>query len=122
MKTNKTGLVRILEAFKYSKDGFVAAFKSEEAFRQDVLLCSVLFIVALILNISFIEKLFLFSSLFLVIISELINTAIEVIVDRISEKIHPLSKIAKDIGSCIVLSSFIYLILVWIIVLYENFL
>ncbi|MDD2839528.1 MAG: diacylglycerol kinase [Rickettsiales bacterium] len=122
MKPNKTGLERILNAFKYSRDGFVAAFKSEEAFRQDVLLCSVLFFIAILLDISFIEKLFLFSSLFLVIISELVNTTIEVIIDRISDDIHPLSKIAKDIGSCIVLVSFMYLILVWIIILYENFL
>lgn len=122
MKPGKTGLERILNAFKYSRDGFIAAFKSEEAFRQDVLLCSILFIITLILNISFIEKIFLFSTLFLVIIAELINTAIEAIIDRISHEIHPLSKIAKDIGSCIVLVSFVYLILVWIIVLYENFL
>jgi diacylglycerol kinase (ATP) len=122
VKTNKTGLIRILNAFKYSKDGFVAAFKSEEALRQDVLLCGVLFVITLLLKISFIEKLFLFSSLFIVILSELLNTAIEVIVDRISEEIHPLSKVAKDIGSCVVLVSFVYLILVWIIVLYENFL
>jgi len=122
MKPNKTGLERILDAFKYSKDGFMAAFKSEEAFRQDVLLCSILFFITLILNISFIEKLFLFSSLILVLISELVNTAMEVIVDRISDEIHPLSKIIKDIGSCIVLISFVYLVVVWIIVLYENFL
>ena len=56
------------------------------------------------------------------IISELVNTAIEMTIDRISDEIHPLSKIAKDIGSAIVLTSFIYLILVWIIVLYQNFL
>ncbi|HSQ98225.1 MAG TPA: diacylglycerol kinase [Rickettsiales bacterium] len=122
MKTNKTGLARILEAFKYSKDGFVSAFKTEEAFREDILLCAVLFIISILLPISFIEKLFLFSSLFLVILCELINTAIETIIDRISEKIHPLSKVAKDIGSCIVLISFVYLILVWFIILYENFL
>ena len=99
MKTNKTGIVRILNAFIYSKDGFKSAFKTEEAFRQDVLLCSILFILATILNISYIEKLFLYSSLFLVIISELVNTAIEMTIDRISDEIHPLSKIAKAFAS-----------------------
>ena len=121
MKTNKTGIARILNAFIYSRDGFKSAFKTEEAFRQDVLLCSILFILATILNISYIEKLFLYSSLFLVIISELVNTAIEMTIDRISDEIHPLSKIAKDIGSAVVFTSFVYLILVWIIILYQNF-
>ena len=121
MKTNKTGIARILNAFIYSRDGFKSAFKTEEAFRQDVLLCSILFILATILNISYIEKLFLYSSLFLVVISELVNTAIEMTIDRISDEIHPLSKIAKDIGSAVVLTSFVYLILVWIIILYQNF-
>ena len=121
MKTNKTGIARILNAFIYSRDGFKSAFKTEEAFRQDILLCSILFILATILNISYIEKLFLYSSLFLVIICELVNTAIEMTIDRISDEIHPLSKITKDIGSAVVLISFVYLILVWIIILYQNF-
>lgn len=121
MKTNKTGIARILNAFIYSRDGFKSVFKTEEAFRQDVLLCSILFILATILNISYIEKLFLYSSLFLVIISELVNTAIEMTIDRISDEIHPLSKIAKDIGSAVVLTSFVYLILVWVVILYQNF-
>lgn len=122
MKTNKTGITRILYAFKYSKDGFMSAFKTEAAFRQDVLLCSILFIISLFLDVSSVEKLFLFSSLILIIICELINTAIETIIDRISDEIHPLSKVAKDIGSCIVLMSFVYLILVWIVILCENYL
>ena len=89
---------------------------------KNILLCSILFVLATIFDVSFIEKLFLYSSLFLVIICELVNTAIEMIIDRISDEIHPLSKIAKDIGSAVVLTSFVYLILVWVNILYQNFL
>lgn len=121
MKSGKTGISRILNAFRYSYDGFISAFKSEEAFRQDILVCIILIPIAILLPISVLEKLFLFSSLFLIILAELINTAIEMIIDRISDEIHPLSKVAKDIGSCIVLISFLYLATVWGIILYENF-
>lgn len=121
MKTTKKGIARILNAFKYSYDGFIATFKSEEAFREDILVCIILTPIAIFLPITIIEKLFLFSSLFLIILAELTNTAIEMIIDRISDEIHPLSKIAKDIGSCLVLVSFLYLITTWGIILYENF-
>ena len=76
--------------------------------------------IAILLDISIVEKMFLFSTLFLVILAELINTAIEMTIDRISEELHPLSKVAKDIGSCIVLVSFIYMILIWSIILFNN--
>ena len=120
-KRTKKGLPRILNAFKFSYDGFVATFKSEEAFRQDIIICMILAPIAIFLPITLIEKLFLFSTLFLIVMAELINTAIEMTIDRISEELHPLSKIAKDIGSCIVLVSFMYLILVWSLILYSNF-
>lgn len=120
-KRTKKGLPRIMNAFKFSYDGFVATFKSEEAFRQDIIICMILAPIAIFLPITLIEKLFLFSTLFLIVMAELINTAIEMTIDRISEELHPLSKIAKDIGSCIVLVSFMYLILVWVLILYSNF-
>lgn len=120
-KRTKKGLPRIMNAFKFSYDGFVATFKSEEAFRQDIIICMILAPIAIFLPITLIEKLFLFSALFLIVMAELINTAIEMTIDRISEELHPLSKIAKDIGSCIVLVSFMYLILVWSLILYSNF-
>ncbi len=121
MKTTKKGIARILNAFKYSYDGFISAFKSEEAFRQDILVCIILAPTAIFLPITIVEKLFLFSSLFLIVLAELTNTAIEMTIDRISDEIHPLSKIAKDIGSCLVLISFLYLITVWGTILYANF-
>ena len=71
------------------------------------------FIIAIFLKITYLEKLLLISSLFFIIIVELINTAIEVVIDRISDEYHILSKKAKDIGSLLVLITFIYAIIVW---------
>ena len=121
MKNTKTGIARILSAFRYSFDGFIAAFKSEEALREDVYLSLVLIPIVIFIRIDLIEKILLFSSVFFVIFAELINTAIEVIIDRISNDFHLLSKKAKDIGSCLVLISFVYLIVIWSLILYENF-
>ncbi|MDR0762138.1 MAG: diacylglycerol kinase [Campylobacteraceae bacterium] len=121
MKTGDKGIKRILKAFIYSTEGFLESVKSEAAFRQELVLCAVLLVVALLLPISTIEKLFLISSLFLVLLMELVNTAIEAVVDRISSEIHPLSKKAKDIGSLLVLLSFIYLGLVWAVIIAALF-
>lgn len=120
MKSTKKGIVRILNAFKYSYDGFIATFKSEEAFRQDVLVFIILTPIAIFLPITILEKTVLIMSLFIIIIAELINTAIEMTIDRISDDFHKLSKIAKDIGSCVVLISFINLFAVWLPILYSN--
>lgn len=113
MKSSKKGIKRILKAFTYSFDGFKSVFKTEEAFRQELFLCIFLFIIAVFLKITYLEKLLLISSLFFIIIVELINTAIEVVIDRISDEYHILSKKAKDIGSLLVLITFIYAIIVW---------
>lgn len=121
MKSTDKGLKRILKAFTYSFDGFKAAFKSEEAVRQEALLCSILFIVSLLLKITCIEKLLLISSLFTIILMELVNTAIEVVIDRISEDYHMLSKKAKDIGSLLVLISFLYTIIIWSTIIVKNY-
>ena len=120
MKSTDKGLKRILKAFTYSFDGLKAAFKSEEALRQDMLLCSILLIVSLLLKITYIERLILISSLFMIILMELINTAIEVVIDRISDDYHILSKKAKDIGSLLVLISFIYTAMVWLTIILKN--
>ncbi|MDR1975360.1 MAG: diacylglycerol kinase [Campylobacteraceae bacterium] len=118
MKTGNSGIKRILKAFVYSYDGFVESVKSEAAFRQELALCAVLLVAALLLPVTVIEKLFLISTLFLVLLMELINTAIEAVVDRVSDELHPLSKKAKDVGSLLVLVSFIYLGVVWAVVIY----
>ena len=118
MKTNKSGIQRILNAFKYSYEGFISAFKSEEALKQDVIVFVIFTIIALLLPICFFKTAILISSLLFIIFAELVNTAIETIIDRISEEYHELSKKAKDIGSCLVLLSFINAILIWSSIIY----
>ena len=120
MKSNKKGIKRILKAFTYSFDGFKSVFETEEAFKQELFLCIFLFIVIILLKITYLEKLLLISSLFFIIIAELINTAIEVVIDRISDEYHILSKKAKDIGSLLVLIAFIYATIVWGVIIYNN--
>ena len=113
MKHQYTGIKRIFSAFKKSFDGFIYAFKEEAAFRQDLLLSAILFIVVYFLPVLRVEKIILCSGMFFVLFAELTNSAIEACIDRISPEWHNLSKAAKDIGSLLVLLSFIYLIFVW---------
>ncbi len=113
MKSSDTGIKRILKAFTYSYQGFIAAFKSEAAFRQDLAVFIIFSILAFCLPLQLIEQFRLISALLLILIAELINTAIETVIDRISPDYHELSKKAKDIGSLIVLLAFVYAILQW---------
>ena len=113
----KTGFVRLWNAFGYSLAGFRAAFKHEDAFRQEVLLAIVLIPLALWLPVSYLGKALMVASVLLVIMIELINSAIEATVDRISLENHNLAKRAKDIGSSAVLVSLVNAIVVWVLVL-----
>lgn len=113
----KTGLVRLWNAFGYSLAGFRAAYKHEDAFRQEVLLAIVLVPMALWLPASHVGKALMIASVLLVIIVELINSAIEATVDRISLENHDLAKRAKDIGSAAVLVSLVNVVVVWALVL-----
>lgn len=113
----KTGLRRILNAFGYSMAGLRAAYKHEDAFRQEIHLAIILIPLALWLPASHIGKAMMIGSVLLVIIIELINSAIEATVDRISLENHDLAKRAKDIGSSAVLVSLINLATVWGLVL-----
>lgn len=106
MKSKYSGIKRIIKAFTYSFDGFIAVFKSEAAFRQDLIFCLVAVIILSLLPLESMQFAFLLFSLFLIVFMELINTAIEVIIDRIGKEYHPLSKKAKDIGSLLVLLAF----------------
>ena len=117
MKSNYTGLKRILKAFTYSGKGFAAVFKTEAAFRQDLVVFIVGTIFCFVLTLSGLERAILFFSLFFILLMELINSAIEAIIDRISPKYHPLSGRAKDIGSLLVLVAFINAIVIWLLVL-----
>lgn len=113
MKSTDTGITRILKAFTYSYEGFKAAYVSEAAFRQDIAFCIICSILLFFFPSSTSEKIYLASVLLLILIAELINTAIETLVDRISPEYNKLSKKAKDIGSLIVLLAFVYAIMQW---------
>lgn len=114
----KTGLRRLWNALNYSIAGFSAAYKNEEAFRQEVWLSAVLVPLALWMPVSAISKVLMIGSVLLVIIIELLNSAIEAVVDRISLDHHELAGRAKDIGSAAVLVSMVGVLVTWGLILY----
>jgi diacylglycerol kinase (ATP) len=113
----KTGLTRLLNALHYSMDGFKAAYEHEDAFRQEILLAIVAVPLGFYLGRNGVERALLVASVLLVIVIELLNSAVEATVDRISLEDHRLAKRAKDIGSAAVLVSLIMLAMVWGLVL-----
>ena len=113
----KTGLRRLWNALGYSRAGFRAAYKHENAFRQELWLAVILIPLAFWLPASNLGKALMIASVLLVIIVELLNSAIEATVDRISLDNHDLAKRAKDIGSAAVLLSLVNVIVVWGLVL-----
>jgi diacylglycerol kinase (ATP) len=113
-----TGLRRIWNAFNYSLSGLHAAFLNEDAFRQETLLAALLIPLALVLHAPGIGKALMIASVLLVLIVELLNSAIEAAIDRISLDRHRLSKRAKDIGSAAVLIALINVLTTWLLVLF----
>lgn len=113
----KTGLRRVWNALFYSFDGLKAAYRHEDAFRQEILLAAVLIPVACFLPAPGTGKALMIASVLLVLIVELLNSAVEATVDRVSLEHHRLAKRAKDIGSAAVLFSLINVITVWLLVL-----
>jgi diacylglycerol kinase (ATP) len=118
---SKSGLKRIFSAFFYSIDGFKAAWRHEHAFRQELVLLVIGAAVALALPLSALQRLLLIGVLVLVLVVELLNSAIEAVVDRISLERDPLSKNAKDFGSAAVLLSFGLAVAAWCVVLFDRF-
>ena len=113
----KTGFRRILNAFGYSLAGLRAAYQHEDAFRQELYLALILIPLALWLPATHIGKALMIASVLLVLIIELINSAIEATVDRISLENHDLAKRAKDIGSAAVFVSLMNVLITWGLVL-----
>ena len=113
----KTGFKRLINAFGYSINGTLAAFKHEDAFRQEVILSAILIPLALYLGQTEIEQALMIASIILVIIVELLNSSVEATVDRISVKRHKLAKRAKDIGSAAVFFSLINAAVIWFLIL-----
>lgn len=108
------GLKRICNAFFYSLDGIKAAWSDEEAFRQIAILAIVCIIVGLWIGETWVEKILLILPCVLCVIIELVNSAIENIVDFVSLKFHPLAKKAKDMGSALQLIACLFWLVVWI--------
>ena len=113
----QTGLRRIWNAFSYSLAGLRAAYRNEDAFRQESLLAALLIPLTLMLPVSGIGKALMIGSVLLVLTIELLNSAIEAAIDRISLDRHRLSKRAKDIGSAAVLIALINVLCTWSLVL-----
>ena len=122
MKPGKTGLARIIDAAAYSMRGLGYAWKNESAFRQEMLGTVILMPLAFFLGQSSVEIAILLIPVFLVVIVELLNSAIEAITDRVGAEFHELSGAAKDLGSAAVLISLVLLIIIWSVFLMAKFL
>lgn len=114
----QTGLKRIFNAFNYSMSGFKSAFKNEAAFRQIIYLNLVLLPISFLLDISKVEHILLIIVGLFAIMVELLNSAIEAVVDRISLDRHPLAKIAKDMGSAAQFMALSIITITWIAVIF----
>lgn len=120
MANNVTGLMRIIKAAGYSWKGIRAAWQHEAAFRQEAVAAIVAIIIACWLDVDAITRVLLIGSVMLVIIVEILNSAIEAVVDRIGSEIHPLAGRAKDMGSAAVLLTILLAIFVWIMLLVPH--
>ena len=116
---NHTGWRRLVNATGYSWAGLRAAWRNEEAFRQEGLLCALLVPVALWLGDSPVERALLIGSLLLIVIVELLNTGIEAAIDRIGPERHELSGRAKDIGSAAVFMALLNAAVVWCLIVFS---
>lgn len=117
MKPGKQGIPRIIDATSYSIKGLRFAWKSEAAFREEIMIGPILIIAAFFLGDNSAEIALMVMSYFLVLIVEILNSAIEAVVDRIGTEKHELSGAAKDMGSAAVMLSIGQLIVVWLILL-----
>ena len=120
-KTGATGLTRIINAFGYSIKGIRAALHHESAFRQEVFLLFVLLPVAIWLGRDWLDYILLIGSLLLVLIVELLNSAVEAVVDRISDDYSELAGRAKDMGSAAVFVSLVNVVFIWALISYSRF-
>ena len=118
---SKGGLSRLFNALRYTWDGLRAAAKHEEAFKQELIVVVPLSIVAWFIPVSLPERALLFSTLQLILIVELINSAIEANTDHISLERHPLAKRAKDMGSAAVFLTIVIALAIWGTVLWQKF-
>ena len=117
----KKGLARLVSALGYSLQGLAACYRNEEAFRQEAVVFIVLLVVIVLIPLSGFVKLLLFTVNSLVLIVELLNSAVEAVVDKVSPEYDELAGRAKDMGSAAVLLSLIAAAAVWVYALYQAF-
>jgi diacylglycerol kinase (ATP) len=115
--SNAKGIVRIINALFFSLAGFKATWRHEEAFRQEVWLFIITTAIALWLDRTVIEKLLMIGSMVLVLLVELLNSAVEAVVDRVGFEHHELSGRAKDIGSAAVMLALVWAAVTWAAIL-----
>ena len=116
--SGNTGIKRIIKAGQYSWQGVLAAYRNEEAFRQEVWLLVVAIPLALWIGDSALERALLIGSILLLLIVELLNSAVEAVVDRIGSEHHELAGRAKDMGSAAVTIAIINAIVLWLVMLF----
>ncbi|ELZ5941081.1 diacylglycerol kinase [Providencia vermicola] len=121
MANQTKGLTRVIKAAGYSLKGLKAAWIHEAAFRQESVAALIAVIIALWLDVSYIDRLLLISSVVLVAIVELLNSAIEAVVDRVGSEYHELSGRAKDIGSAAVFVTIGLALVIWATVLWQHY-
>ena len=114
----KKGLVRLWNATGYSRDGILAAWRHEAAFREEILLAAITIPLAFYLGKTSVERALLVGSIILILIVEILNSAVEAVVDKASPEMHDLAKRAKDMGSAAVLFSLINAAVIWACVLW----
>ena len=114
------GLTRLVRAFGYSFQGFRHAWREEAAFRQEVFLAMAVIPIGLYCGRSGVERALLVSPMLLILVVEILNSAVEAVVDRSGTERHPLAGMAKDMGSAAVMLSFVLLGTVWLLVLSDH--
>jgi len=106
---------------KYAIEGLIHALKTETSFKLELFLAPFVIVAITYLNFEFVEKLILFATLVLVMVVELLNSAVENVVDLVTTNHHPLAKSAKDIGATAVLFALLLHISLWILIVYKNY-
>ncbi|AKL14062.1 TPA: diacylglycerol kinase [Kluyvera intermedia] len=121
MANNTTGITRIIKAAGYSWKGVRAAWINEAAFRQEGVAVIIAIIIASFVDVDAITRVLLIGSVVLVMIVEILNSAIEAVVDRIGSEFHELSGRAKDMGSAAVLMAILLALFTWVSLLWGYF-
>lgn len=114
----KKGLTRLINALGYSRDGLRAAWQNEAAFREEILLAAIAIPLALLLAKTGVDRALMMGSIILILIVEILNSAVEAVVDKASPEKNDLAKRAKDMGSAAVLLSLLNAVVVWACILW----